>query len=310
MNPSFPEVRVGEPRRCSALMVFPLFGERSQFGPEYVLCHEAMAAGTVTVREVSATGSIPDLLVQNHGDLPCLILEGTELRGSKQHRMLNTTALVGSRCHARIPVLCVEHGRWRYDWQKSVSGSHCPPTLRSFLKGSAGSRRRGLGSHQIAMWSEIRRKHRALGVDSTTEDLSAALEKHRERVEQVQKQLPYPVSANGVAVALGGRLVSIDILDKPATLEKVWGRVTEGFALDAIETPDTGGEVTCVEVLATLQRMRRLPWHPVEPVGLGDECRARDDDMLAGALFCGGVLLHASASFLGVGHGNETGQVV
>ena len=192
MNPFLPEVRVGEPLHCEALTVFPLFAERSLFSPEYILAHEAMELGTVTVREVSDAGSIPDLLVENNGDLPCLILEGTELRGSKQHRMLNATALIGQKSQARIPVSCVEQGRWRYESQQSSSGSHCPPSLRSLLKGSAASRRHGLGSHQIAMWAEIRRKHRALGVPSTTEDLSAALDTHRERVEQVQKRLPYP----------------------------------------------------------------------------------------------------------------------
>jgi hypothetical protein len=310
MNPPFPDVRVGDPLHCGGLAVFPLNAEHSLFSPEYVLSHEAMAAGTVTVREVSAAGSIPDLLVENNGDLPCLILEGTELRGSKQHRMLNSSALIGGGCQIRIPVSCVEHGRWRSDSQKSSSGSHCPPSLRSFLKGSAGSPRRKLVARQIALWAEIRRRHRALGVASTTEDLSAALEAHRERVEQVQKQIPYPASANGVAVALGGSLVSIDILDKPATLEKVWGRVTEGFALDAIENPDAGREVACTEVLAELQRMRLLAWHPVEPVGLGDELRAGNDRMLAGALFFGEVLLHASASILPVRHDNAIGKAV
>jgi hypothetical protein len=307
MNQSFPEVRVGDPLHCGGLAVFPLYAERSLFAPEYVLSHEAMAAGTVTVREVSAAGSIPDLLVENDGDLPCLILEGTELRGQKQHRMLNATTLVGGRSQTRIPVSCVEHGSWRSDSQKSSSGSHCPPTLRSFLKGSAASPRRRLGSCQIAFWAEIRRKHRTMGVASTTEDLSAALETHRAKVEQVQKQVPYPAPANGVAVALGGRLVSIDVLDKVTTLEKVWRQVTEGFALDAIENPDAGRETTCTEVLVELQRMRSLPWQPVEPVGLGEELRAGNDRMLACALFFGGVLLHASASILRVRHDDEVG---
>jgi len=212
--------------------------------------------------------------------------------------MLNTTALVGGRSEARISVSCVEHGRWRQKSPQSSAGSHCPPSLRALLKGSASSRRRGLGSSQIALWSDIRRRHRAMGVASTTEDLSAALEAHRERVEQVQKRLPYPRSANGVAVALGGRLVSIDLLGSPATLEKVWPQVTEGFALDAIEPRDTGGEVTAREVSAALERMRGLPWQPVEPIGLGDEWRAEDEGMLAGALFFSGAMLHASASFV------------
>ena len=198
MNLSFPEVRVGEPMRCDGLTVFPLYAERSLFGPDYILAHEAMASGTVTVREVSSVGSIPDLLVENKGEVPCLLLEGTELRGQRQHRMLNTTALVGGKSEARVSVSCVEHGRWRQDSPQSSPGSHCPPSLRSLLKGSASSHQRGLGSRQIAIWAEIRRKHRAMGVTSTTEDFSAALETHRKRVEQVQKRLPYPMSANGV----------------------------------------------------------------------------------------------------------------
>src|SRR5208282_2123034 len=98
---TMPDVRVGEPLVYNSLAVFPLFSESATFAEEenrldYLLAHEAMAAGTVTVREVSDAGSVPDLLVENNGDLPCLILEGTELRGSKQSRMLNTTALIGT----------------------------------------------------------------------------------------------------------------------------------------------------------------------------------------------------------------------
>jgi hypothetical protein len=289
-----PEVRVGEPVCCGGVAVFPLFAEHSLFGPDYVLAHEAMEMGTVTVREVSESGSIPDLLVENDGDLPCLILEGTELRGSKQHRMLNSTALVGSRSEARIPVSCVEHGRWRYESRQSGAGSHCPPSLRHLLKGPAGNRRRGLGSRQIAIWAEIRRRHRAAGVTSATEDLSAAIEAHRERVERVQKRLPYPALANGVAVALGGRLVSVDIVDKPVTLEKAWNRVTEGLAMDALEAGETGHEVTGTEVSATIRRFRQADWRRVEAVALGEEFRTREDALLGSALFFEGVLLHAA----------------
>jgi hypothetical protein len=296
MNLSVPEVRVGEPMRCEGLAVFPLYSELPPSRAEYVLAHEAVAAGTAIVREVSPAGSVAELLVENHGDLPCLILEGTELRGSKQTRVLNATVLVGSGSRVRIPVSCVERGRWRDDSPRSGPGSHCPPTLRGLLKGSAHGRRLGLGSCQVAVWAEIRRRHRALGVTSATEDLSAAIETHRERVEEVKQRLPYLSTADGVAVALGGRLAMIDILDKPETLAKVWNRVTEGFALDAIESHDTGREATEREVLGALRHARRIDWHPVEPVGLGEEFRACDDGMIASALFLDEVLLHASVS--------------
>lgn len=298
MSELFPDVRVGSPQLSGSLAVFPLFSEGSLHSEDenhYVLAHEAMAAGSVTIREVSDAGSIPDLLVENIGDLPCLLLEGTELRGSKQTRMLNTTALVGGKSQITIPVSCVEHGRWRRDSQESRSGSQCPPTLRGLLKGSAHSPRRGLGSHQIAMWNEIRRKHRVLGVASTTEDLSAALETHSEKMERMKTQFPYPANANGIAVAISGKIIAIDIFDKPVTLDKIWDRVQQGVLLDLLEVPEAASQAT-VDVPAELYRMRNLPWCEVKPVGVGEQYRARGNGILADVLLHKGELLHASAS--------------
>ena len=42
--------------------------------------------------------------------------------------------------------------------------------------------------------------------------------------------------------------------------------------------------------------MRNLPWQQVEPVGLGEQYRARDNSMLAAALVLDGTMIHGSAS--------------
>ena len=34
--------------------------------------------------------------------------------------------------------------------------------------------------------------------------------------------------------ALGGKVVSVDLFDKPATLAKLWDRLLQGIALDAL----------------------------------------------------------------------------
>jgi hypothetical protein len=293
MSFPIPEIRVGEPIRCSPLTVFPLFVERFPFPDnalEYLLSDEAMETGSVSVQEVSEAGSVFELTVENAGDLPCLLLEGTELRGAKQHRMLNTTVLAGAGSRIRIPVACVERGRWKYESRRFRSGSHCPPSLRSFLKRTAGSGRGG--SDQIAMWAEIRRRHGAMGVSSTTEDLSAAIGAHAKSAKQLR--IPYPAPAIGVAIALGGRLVSIDILGKPETLEKAWPRMTQGLAMDALEVGESGLEATAEEVSAAVGRFRQADWDQVEAVGLGEEFRAEENAMLGSALFFTGVLLHAA----------------
>ena len=119
--PTLPEIRVGEPIRHEALAVFPLFSP-PEGDVEYLLSDEAIAAGSVTVEEVSEGGSVPNLLVTNHGDSRVLFLEGEELRGAKQNRVLNTSVLVAAHSKTTIPVSCVEQGRWRYRSRQFVVG--------------------------------------------------------------------------------------------------------------------------------------------------------------------------------------------
>jgi hypothetical protein len=93
---ALPEVRVGDPIRHEALTVFPLFTTGTGVGGvDYLLSDEAIPTGALTVEEVSESGSVPDLLVSNKGDTRVLFLEGEELRGAKQNRVLNTTVLGG-----------------------------------------------------------------------------------------------------------------------------------------------------------------------------------------------------------------------
>jgi len=294
---TMPDAGVGEPLSCGSLAVFPLFSGRSLFAEdenrlEYLLAHEAMARGSVVVTEVSNEGVVGDLLVRNDSETPVLMLDGSSLMGGKQSRVLNTTALLGGRSETRIPVSCIEVGRWGGTWGQFKSGSHCPPSLRRVIKEGSLS-----GGGQSSVWMEIRQKHRALGVSSPTGDLGAALESHREKVEQLKKQFPYPSPANGVAVVLCGKVIAVDILDKPATLEKVWDRLQEGMLLDFLEVPDVASQATGADVSAELYRIRNLPtWHEVKAVGLGREYRARDNGIFADALLHEGVMLHASAA--------------
>ena len=92
---TLPDVRVGDPIHHQALAVFPLFSAPDG-AVDYLLADEAIQAGSVTVQEVNEGGSVPNLLVTNQGDSRVLFLEGEELRGAKQNRVLNTSVLIAA----------------------------------------------------------------------------------------------------------------------------------------------------------------------------------------------------------------------
>jgi hypothetical protein len=298
MAVTFPEVRVGEPIRCEGLAVFPLFAEPSG-GVDYALSDEAISEGSVTVEEVSEAGSVPDLSVENKGDLRVLFLEGEELVGAKQNRILNTSVLVAAHSKTKIPVSCVEAGRWGYSSRFfGSSGSHSPSKLRYALKASVSrsvKEKRGHRSDQGEVWEEVARQQSALGTLSGTSAMSDTFIAHRERVEEAQKNLEYVEGAIGAAVVVGGRVVSCDLFDKPATCRKVWRRLLSGVVLDALEAGagEKQGEATDVD--RVVRGLSDLPWEPADSVGEGEELRASSESGdHASALVFNDVLVHGS----------------
>ncbi len=110
---SLSHIRLDEPQAHQNLFLFPLLGEAAN-APEYLLLEEALARGLVRVTEVSEGGSVPELSLVNEGERPVLLLDGEELVGAKQNRILNLSVLVGPHSRTVIPVSCVEAGRWRH----------------------------------------------------------------------------------------------------------------------------------------------------------------------------------------------------
>ncbi len=187
MSVAFPEVRVGDPVRHESLSVFPLFATTAS-PVEYLLADEGIGSGTLTVEEVSQAGSVPDLLVENKGDIRILFIEGEELVGAKQNRILNSSILIAARSKTKIPVSCVEAGRWGYKSRHfGSSGSHSPSKLRHFLKASVSdSLRTGRGhrSDQNKVWEEVARQQKSLGTDSGTSAMSDTFHAYEERVTE------------------------------------------------------------------------------------------------------------------------------
>jgi hypothetical protein len=103
------------------LTLFPLL---SPTGPEpvYLTLEQSLAADSIQITEKDAEGSVPELLLRNSGKEPVLVIEGEELVGAKQNRIVNATFLVAADSDVVIPVSCVEQGRWRHVSRRFDSG--------------------------------------------------------------------------------------------------------------------------------------------------------------------------------------------
>ena len=123
-------IELGKPQEFKNMGIIPL-STSINHDPEYITLKEALDKNQLTVKEVSHGGSVPELKVINNAEIAILLLDGEELVGAKQNRVLNTTILLKKKSETIIPVSCTEHGRWSYVSEEfSDSGTVMSPSIR------------------------------------------------------------------------------------------------------------------------------------------------------------------------------------
>jgi hypothetical protein len=86
-------VRLGEPQTYKNIAIVPLIAPAvGTF--QYHTLGEVLTTGDVVITETSADGCVPELMVVSRSTKPVLLINGEELAGTKQNRVLNTHILL------------------------------------------------------------------------------------------------------------------------------------------------------------------------------------------------------------------------
>src|SRR5215469_12889676 len=106
-------VRLGEPMRSGTLTLVPLLPADGKVKRQtgYLPLEEALRRKLVAISE-QAQAQVPELLASSTAEMPVVLIGGEQVVGGLQNRVLNTTILVAAKSELRIPVTCVEAGRW------------------------------------------------------------------------------------------------------------------------------------------------------------------------------------------------------
>jgi len=292
------KLAVGNPFGHGNLTLIPI-GGNGNGQLDYILGADAIEAGTLTVTEVDEGGSVPELLVKSTSETMILLLDGEELIGAKQNRILNTSVLLPPKAETRIPVSCVEQGRWHHTSREFRTGSYSSTSLRARKSRDVGRNLRSRGeaaSDQSGVWEEVAMGIDSAGVHSPTGAMHDVVEQQRDSLESYLDALPYPDNARGVIAAIAGKFAAADCFDKPGTLGRIWPRLISGYALDAI-ADETGETKTfsaeAVQVL--LEHLGELDCQPCPTVGIGQDWRFESEALVGQALVAEDICAHLSA---------------
>ena len=141
-----------------------------------------------TIEELSASGSVPALQAKNATTFDVLLIAGQLVQGGKQNRGINADMLVGAGQSAKIPVTCVEQGRWSGTPRSRFGHAGFEPIDVRFskMRDVHESQRAGgdAEANQSKVWSTISQMSRVLRSESPSADLLHSLRATRERVSR------------------------------------------------------------------------------------------------------------------------------
>lgn len=233
----FSRVRAGSPLAVGDVTLVPLLLDEQ--GLDADLLEEGLARGWTSLAEVSESGSVNSVRVTHSGIRMLLLVDGEQIVGAKQNRVVNASFLVPSGAAVDIPVSCVERGRWRYESPEfAASGTTLPPAARGGkLKRVARSvrARHGYDADQGAVWTDIdgylARTHTGSRTSAFADGYrsrAAIIEGHLETVAPEADQV-------GLAAVRGEALVEIDVFGSPELYARGWKKVARGMLAEVYE---------------------------------------------------------------------------
>ncbi len=248
-------VIVSGPHVHENLAVYLIHGAGST-GPVPLTLQEALAKGSVTVRE---TSNVNELIVENTGTEDVFVQSGDIVKGGKQDRVLTVSLIVPPKS-GPVPVAsyCVEQGRWAPRGSEKAdrfaSADAAIPSLdaklamKAPIAGEIAAGRGETGRRQTMVWGSVAKTQEKLAgsikdtVNARESRTSLQLSLENEKLKAataayVAALQPFGEKSGdalGFAFAVNGRLNSADVYPSNGLFRKMWPKLLNAAATEAI----------------------------------------------------------------------------
>jgi len=295
-------LKLGAAQTFGNLTLFPLTGESP--ASSYVLLEEALDRHLIRVTEVSEGGSVPELALENASAESVLLVDGDELVGAKQNRVLNLSILVSGGKKLVIPVSCVEQGRWH---SRGAAFTAAKRTLFARARArkaesvtAAMSSEGKRHANQSQVWEDVAVKAASLRVKSQTAAMSDIYTDHAMSLDEYVRAFHPVRGQRGAVVAIGSKVAGLELFDSAVAFSHYLEKLVRSYALDALETMSPAASPASeAAVREFLERVAVTPCKRFSALGEGEDLRFSGRKIAGGALASGGHVVHLAAFALG-----------
>lgn len=252
----------------------------------YISLIEASKNNEVEIKEINDAGSVTEIFIKNKSKNFILIPQGETLIGAKQNRIVNTSILIEPNCKTKIPVSCIEQGRWRYTKPNfKPANEMIAYKLRKFTSKSLYFKMRdedSFDSDQRKIWDFIESDFNKDLMDSPTLSYTDYMEEKLNSSEIEISKIELPSGINGFATFFGDKIFSLEYFSNPNFFSDTKDRLLKAILVDAQDynyVNVEGNEFTDYKLKLQLSINDFLNLNPVrkKSIGAGIDYKAYDE---------------------------------
>jgi len=290
-------LKLGEAKVQGGVTVLAILGGEDS-GPEYLTLPEALEAKLLQVTEKDEGGSVPELRVRNGSDKPVLIIDGEELQGAKQNRVVNSTILIKAKSEMIVPVSCTEQGRWSYTSETFAdSGVVMARQVRSRKSRSVSASLVSAASYagdQGDVWDGIEDLQEDLAAPSPTRAMRDTYTAHEGALQDWLAAFPLQEGQRGLVVFRDGQPLGIDLVSRSTAYRHMHERLLKSYLLGVPAGADGGKAVSLEQARQFLGRLQALDEQAFPSPGHGTDYRYEGEAQCGSALVFEDTCIHAA----------------
>ena len=211
---------------------------------------KGLEMGIVIVEECNPS-TVNKVKVTNNAVTPLILVDGDEITGAMQNRIINTTTLVPPKATIEVSVSCTEHGRWHYQ-EQDYWGLGEKPVKNSFASSdyiancrTRTAKHQAIYEHrdfQSEVWSSISDLESDISFKSKTSAMNDSYENLKSQQDDYLKHFTLQDEQCGLIAVVNNEIKGIEFFHTPAIYRQYHEKILRSYIIDEIADSRKGVE--------------------------------------------------------------------
>ena len=215
-----------QPQVHENIAIIPLRTERNYI--DILTLKKGLELGLVEVKECD-TSQVNTVIVKNRAVTPLILIDGEEIIGGDQNRIVNSTILIDAGNMMQIPVSCSEKNRWAFKSEFKQSEYMANYNTRRAKEYAS----RVSSSYQDVIWSSIDCLEAENDYASPTSAMEESYENIKAAQNEIIKEFRIVDGQTGVLVMVDGEIKGFELFLNSEIYRDFHEKIIKSYLIDS-----------------------------------------------------------------------------